>query len=128
MKAVNLFTLIILSSAFFMLFACHAVNDTITTPSAFAKTIRKANRDKHPFLMFSGVDTFSVTHIMIENKRRDMTVQLARIDSSHRTVLRNPNTVDRKTVALYMRDSTSYLLEEPHTIPVSKISKIQIMD
>jgi hypothetical protein len=64
------------SVLFVIVSACGTTSDTLTNPSTFAKTIRKASKDKRPMLMFSGVDTFSVAHIMIENKRRDMTVQL----------------------------------------------------
>jgi len=112
---------------FVALSACHTPN-VVTKPSAFAKTIKKANIDKRPFLMYSGVDTFVITHIMIENARREMTVQLDRIDSIQRMNLIYPNTLQKKQVVLYMHDSTSYTLDEPHTIPIRKIARIQLVE
>lgn len=109
----------------FLLSACRTAN-VIDSPNDFAKTIRKANRQKQPFLMFSGVDTFVVTHIMVENRRRDITVQLNRLDSARRMQLLSPASSLPKQYLLYMRDSTSYTLDEPHTIPTTRIDRIQV--
>ena len=78
--------------------------------------------------MFSGVDTFSVTHLMIENARRDITVQLNRIDSFQRRSLVSDTSLQKKQMLLYMVDSISYTLDEPHTIPIKKIARIELKD
>jgi hypothetical protein len=120
--------MIIFSCLFFTLIACYTPNNFITRSSAFAKTIRKANNDKRHFVMFSGVDTFAIIHIMVENARREMTVQLNTIDSIQRMNLVYPKTLKGKQIVLYMRDSTSYTLEEPHTLPINQIARIQLIN
>lgn len=129
MKGRN-FNTIILSFSWLgiVLSACGSTNKTVTDPSHFAKVIKKSNRKHHSLLMFSGVDSFVVTHIMLENRRRDMTVQLDRIDSAQKMALMNTGAAKAKQAVLYMRDSTSYLLKEPHTIAVSKIERIQVIE
>ena len=111
----------------FTLPACRTPN-VVTKPSAFAKTIKKASKEERPTLMFSGVDTFSVTHLMIENARRDITVQLNRIDSFQRRSLVSDTSLQKKQMLLYMVDSISYTLDEPHTIPIKKIARIELKD
>ena len=129
MKYGNFCSMIIFSLyLLFILPACHTPNNLITKPSAFAKTIRKANTDKRSFLMYSGIDTFSIIHIMVENARREMTVQLNTIDSIQRKNILYPNNLKGKQIVLYMRDSVSYTLEEPHTIPIRNIARIQLID
>lgn len=78
--------------------------------------------------MYSGKDTFAVTSIMIANSKREFTVQLDRLDSSRRANLNNPANQPEKQLALYMLDSTSYTLDEPHTIALKKIARIQLRD
>jgi hypothetical protein len=65
---------------------------------------------------------------MVENARREMTVQLNTIDSIQRMNLVYPKTLKGKQIVLYMRDSTSYTLEEPHTLPINQIARIQLIN
>jgi hypothetical protein len=128
MKGINSFGIYLLVSLLGIIFSCRTSNEIITKPSSFARTLNKANRHKEPLLMYSGVDTFVVTHLMVENRRRDITVQLDRLDSVRRAALLNTNGVQKKGVQLYMVDSTSYTLLEPHTIPLNKIARIGVVD
>ena len=102
--------------------------EPITKMRAFPKTIEKAKKDKRHFIMYSGKDTFTVTSIMIENAKREFTVQLDRVDSLYRANLNNSKSLPGKHLFLYMQDSTSYTLDEPHTIPLTKIARIQLGD
>lgn len=109
---------------------CFTYNSSnpVTRTSAFPKVIEKARKDSRDFFMYSGKDTFAVTSIMIANSKREFTVQLDRLDSSRRANLNNPANQPEKQLALYMLDSTSYTLDEPHTIALKKIARIQLRD
>ena len=123
---VSIFCLVI----FFSLQGCSIYNngEAITKTSVFPKTIERAKKDNRYFVMYSGKDTFAVTNIMIENRRREFTVQLDRIDSLHRVSLKNPATSPEKKIFLHMLDSTSYTLDEPHTIPMTKVAIIRLIN
>ena len=101
-------------------------SDPITKTSTFPRTIERARKDKRQFIMYSGKDTFTVTSIMIENAKRDFTVQLDRVDSAHRANINDNKSLPGKQLFLFMLDSTSYTLDEPHTIPLAKVAKIQL--
>jgi len=112
------------------LLGCYVQNNSepITQARVFPKTIERAKKDKRHFIMYSGRDTFTVTSIMIENGKRDFTVQLDRVDSLYRANLNNSKALPGKQLFLYMQDSTSYTLDEPHTIPLTKVARIQLSD
>jgi hypothetical protein len=76
--------------------------------------------------MHSGVDTFAVTSLLVEKNKQDFTVHLNKLDSLRRSLLTNPGAVPQKLVHLYMTDSTSYTLDEPHTIPLKKVARIEM--
>ena len=121
---INYILLITLSS----LPGCYVHNTTgsITKASVFPKAIERAKKDKRYFIMYSGKDTFTVSSIMIENAKKEFTVQLDRVDSLHKANLNNPKALQGKQIFLYMHDSTSYTLDEPHTIPLTKVARIQL--
>jgi len=125
MKSWVSYTLLIISVS---LSGCYVHNSTepITKTSVFPKTIERAKKDKRYFIMYSGTDTFTVTSIMIENAKKEFTVQLDRVDSLHKANLSNPKALPGKQIFLYMHDSTSYTLDEPHTIPLTKVARIQL--
>ena len=106
----------------------HNAGEPITKTRAFPKTIESAKKDNRQFIMYSGKDTFKVTSITIENAKQEVTVHLDRIDSLYRANLNNSKTLAGKHIFLYMLDSTSYTLDEPHTIPPTKVEKIQLSD
>jgi hypothetical protein len=78
-------------------------------------------------IMHSGVDTFSVTSVVVERSKRQFTVQLGKLDSLYQATLTAPAPA-KKPVRLIMRDSTSYTLDEPHTIPLNRIARIELAD
>lgn len=92
--------------------------------SSYARTIERANKGKRYFIMYSGVDTYRVTSAQVETGKQQFTVHLAKIDSSHAIALKTHSTPG-KLLQMYMRDSTSYTLDEPHTIPIDRVSRIE---
>ena len=106
----------------------HNAGEPITKTRAFPKTIESAKKDNRQFIMYSGKDTFKVTSITIENAKREFTVHLDRVDSLYRANLKNSKPLAGKHIFLYMLDSISYTLDEPHTIPLTNVEKIQLSD
>ncbi len=63
-----------------------------------------------------------------------MTVQLDKVDSLHLVYVKNPETKPYKATPelsemhLYMKDSISYTLDEPHDLPLDKVAKIEVIN
>lgn len=74
--------------------------------------------------MHSGVDSFAVSSVVVERTKRQFTVQLGKLDSTYQATLTAPSS-GRQPLHLYMLDSTSYTLDEPHTISMTKIGRIE---
>ena len=100
----------------------------ITTSASYPRVIEQARKDKRYFIMRSGVDTFAVTSLLVEKTKQQFTVHHDRLDSLHRFHFNNPKALGEKRIYLHMRDSTSYTLDEPHTIPLARIEKIELAD
>lgn len=111
----------------FCFLSCHTQGDSVTKTSAFPRVIERAKKDKRYFIMHSGVDTLAITSIEVEN-RKEFTVHLDRMDSLRRVTLNNPTVLSKKQLHLFMSDSTSYTLDEPHTISFSKLAKIEFVE
>ena len=105
----------------------HYNNKPITRTSAYPRVIERAKKDKHYFIMHSGIDTFAITSVLVERSKQQFTVHLNKVDSLHRVYINNPKTLQEKHIHVYMRDSVSYTLDEPHTIPLNKIARIELV-
>ena len=108
-----------------ILFGCYTGGDTITHNAAFPKVMERAKKDKRYFIMYSGIDTFAVTSMSVEN-RREFTVHLDRMDSLRKITLNNPTVLSEKRAHLFMIDSTSYTLDEPDTLLFRNIKRIEL--
>ena len=100
-------------------------NNTDASPSGFPRMVERAKREKQNLLLHSGLDTFLITSVVVEKSRQDFTVHLNKLDSINRAIIRNTETGIGKQLHIYMRDSTLYTLDEPHTIPFAKVSRIK---
>ena len=78
--------------------------------------------------MHSGIDTFTVTSVVVEKSKKEFTVHLNKLDSLRRVSMKNPKRSGEKYIRMYMHDSTSYTLDEPHTLPLKKIARIELID
>jgi hypothetical protein len=97
----------------------------VTRTSAFPRLMERAKKDQRLVVMYSGVDSFVVTSMLIEKARKNFTVHLAKLDSAQRVQVQIPQPAAAKHVQVYMRDSVSYTLDEPHTLPFQKIARIE---
>ena len=107
-------------------FACSTANE-ITSTSKFRGAIERGRKDQRAFVMYSGVDTFAVTSIAVERRSKEFTVQLDKSDSLQRAA-NSKLPPSNKKIYIYMKDSTSYTLDEPHTIPLKNISRLRITE
>ena len=125
MKKANFYIKIILVFVGFnSLISCsnnYSGEQAMTASSAYPKMIERANKQKQYFIMHSGVDSYRIIQAEVEKTKQQFTVNLAKIDSVSAT----RNSASSKKLHMYMKDSTSYTLDEPHTIPISKIARIQ---
>ena len=100
----------------------------ITRSAAYPRVIERAKKDKRYFIMRSGLDTFVVTSVLVERRKQQFTVHLDRLDSLHRVHISNPKALNEKRIHLYIQDSASYTLDEPHTIPFNKVARIELAE
>lgn len=100
----------------------------ITESSSYRRVIERARKDKRYFIMHSGVDVYNIFSVEVERSRQQFTVQLHKVDSLHLANINTPKSLNEKFVHVFMRDSTSYTLDEPHTIPMNKVARIELAD
>jgi hypothetical protein len=112
----------------------HYNTKPLTRTSAYPRFIERAILDKRNFILHSGVDIYSITSVEIDKAKKHMTVHLDKLDSLNKRPVNNTEPVGSEPkkgvqsmdkIHVYMRDSTSYTLDEPHTILLNKISRIE---
>ena len=101
---------------------------SVSSVTAYPRILEKAKDDKRYLIMHSGLDTFAITSLLVEKEKKEFTVHLNKIDSVHRIHFKNPKALSEKQAHVYMRDSVSYTLDEPHTLPISKIARVELID
>lgn len=112
----------------FILFTNCSNTTSITKPSSFPRRIEAAKKNERYFVMHSGIDVYRVSSIIVEKSNQHFTVQLTKPDSLHLANLNNPSVLNEKLLHLFMKDSTSYTLDEPHTILLSRIARIELVE
>ena len=115
----------------------YSQSKSVTETSAYPKTLERAMKNKRYFVMHSGINLYTVTSIDLDRPKQQMTVTLDKVDSLHLAYFKNPAIRSDKTrespslkpeIHVYMKDSTSYTLDEPHTIPVERVARIELLD
>lgn len=118
------------------IFSCSpysAANPAIDNTS-YARIIERAKKDKRYFIMQSGINVYTITSVDLDKAKKQMTVTLDKVDSLRLSHFKNPGTQpgqqnpqngSKHEIFLLMKDSTSYTLDEPHTIPVERIARIE---
>ncbi len=100
----------------------------VTATATFPRIIEKSKKDKRYIIMYSGVNVYNVVGVQVNKSKENMTVQLDRVDSMQRSANKAADTVGYRNAKtyVYMKDSTSYTLDEPHTIPLANVSRIEL--
>ena len=98
---------------------------TITETGDYARVLARANKGKGYYVMYSGHDTFRITQVEVEKSKQQFTVHLAKVDSAYRANVNHPENMPGRLIHVYMSDSVSYTLDEPHTIAMNKVARIQ---
>jgi hypothetical protein len=81
--------------------------------------------------MQSGINIYTVTSVDLDQAKKQMTVTLDKVDSlrlvnfKNSVSQQNQQNDSKKEIHIYMKDSTSYTLDEPHTIPLERIAKVE---
>jgi hypothetical protein len=110
---------------------------SVTAAAGFPDAIEEGRKDKRYFIMKSGLNIYTITSVDLDRAKQQMTVTLDKVDSSHLVYLNNPEvrrtrarvgeTPAQGEIHLYMKDSTSYTLDEPHTIALGKVDRIALL-
>ncbi len=110
----------------------------VTPASKFPAAIERAQVAHRYFVLQSGINVYSVTSVEVDQAKQHMTVTLDKVDSIHLLQLRNSAGSNYQTakaeqrvqprIHVYLSDSTSYTFDEPHTIPLNKVSRVELID
>jgi hypothetical protein len=118
--------------SFAFIFSCCLLSclsgNNITRTVAFPRVIEKGKKDKNYFIMQSSVDVYRIKSIEVEKSKQQFTVLLDRVDSLHLAGKKKNKSLNEKLIELHMKDSTSYTLDEPHTMALNKVASIQVVD
>jgi len=113
---------------------CSHLANPSTDAASYPRILEKAKNNKRYFIMQSGINLYSVTSIDLDRTKKQMTVTLDKADSLRLVHFKNPGTQQNQQqsvaneIHIYMKDSTSYTLDEPHTIPLERIAKVETAD
>ncbi len=124
---ITFFTLILSCS----IYSCsnHYNNTTAdSNASAFSRMLNRAQKHKHYMIMHSGVDVYRIFQVEVEESKQQFTVHLNFVDSIHKANMNNPKSLGEKQTHVYMKDPASYTLDEPHTIPLNRVARIEVVD
>lgn len=83
-------------------------------------------------VLHSGINVYSINAVQLDRAKKQATVQLDKVDSTYLvssgTAVGTGGTARHPAMHLYTSDSTSYTLDEPHTIMLEKIARIERVD
>ncbi len=95
---------------------------TVTARSKYPGILEQAKKDKWPMMMHSGVNRYAINSVELDKDKQQMTVQLQPADSALQAAgAGSPSSL----LHVYLTDSTSYTLDEPHTIPLEKVARME---
>lgn len=90
-------------------------------------------KNKRYFVLQSGTNLYTVTSVDVHKRKKEVTVTLDKVDTLHLAFFKNPelrkgNPAAKPQINVFMKDSTTYTMDEPHTIPVERIARIEMLD
>ena len=115
---------------FYLLAACssqsYPANTTISR-SSYPAAIERAKKNKWYMVLHSGINVYAITAVQVDKAKQQATVQLDKVDSSYIAVA---GAAKGKAASMhwYTNDSTSYTLDEPHTIVLDKVVRMERVD
>lgn len=109
----------------------------VSSASEYPAVIERAQK-KHSYMyMRSGINQYTISSIDLDDAKQQMTVTLNKVDTVGLVTLStqdnkpatptNTGASAKRQIRMYMADSTSYTLDEPHTIPLTKIARLEVM-
>jgi hypothetical protein len=111
---------------------------TVTSTSKYPGVLERARKDQRYFILHSGINLYTVTSLDLDRAKQQMTVTLDKVDSTHLLNFKNFQAMGHKPekveangtseIYVFMNDSTSYTLDEPHTIPLKNVGKVELLD
>jgi len=121
-------SLLSLTAAIYFLCSCSSTQNNATTYTStrqYPKILEQARKESRFIIMYAGLDTFAVSSLVVENNKKEFTVHLDKLDSLHRSTMKNEASTTEPQVHLFVQDSASYTLDEPHTIPFIKLTRVE---
>ncbi len=110
---------------------------TVTPASAYPAAIEQANRDNRSFILHSGINVYTITTYQLNKEKQKLDVQLNKLDSLHIVNVSDQESGRARPkkgesslineIHIYTKDSVSYTLDEPHTIPLENLARIDLV-
>lgn len=134
------YTTIIVSALFISLALLSCSNHSFTAKpvasnSQYPKALERAQKKHWYMFMQSGLNQYTIAYVDLDQAKQQMTVTLNKVDSLqllNATNIANNLTQKgqsaKRQLRVYMSDSTSYTLDEPHTISLTKVARMETVD
>lgn len=124
------------SFLFYLSAGCSSQSYPANTPiprSGYPSAIERAKKSKWYMVLHSGINVYSINAVQLDRAKKQATVQLDKVDSAYLSgsggvAAGAGNAARQPAMHLYTSDSTSYTLDEPHTIMLEKIARIERVD
>jgi hypothetical protein len=126
-----IFSIIVLNA--FWGCAHYTAANSSTDASSYPKILESAKKNKRYIIMQSGINIYTMTSIQLDQAKKQMTVTLDKVDSLRLANFKNPGmrqsqqNDSQREIHVLMKDSTSYTLDEPHTIPLERVAKVETL-
>ena len=106
--------------------------EPVTDASKYPSVLERAQKKHWYMYMQSGLNHYTIASVDMDNGKQQMTVTLNKVDSSKLIISNNSqNTASQKAtrqIHVFMNDSTTYTLDEPHTIPMTHVGRIEVFN
>ncbi len=105
--------------------------------SAYPAAVEQAKQENRFFILHSGTKAYNITSLQVDQAKQQMELELGQIDSLHTLYVTKPQSRRYRAVKgqsrvlteihLYLKDTGSYSLNEPLTLPFARVSKIELL-
>lgn len=104
-------------------------------PTSYPAVFNRVKKDHRFSIMQSGINFYTIKSIEVDHSKQQFTVTLDKLDSIKTVYFKNQqsssNSIkagEERQLHLYMKDSTSYSLDEPHTILLERVARVALVN
>jgi hypothetical protein len=119
-------------------FQNYFIKRTITPTDVYPTTIERAKQENRFFILHSGERAYAITSLQVDQPQKQLDVKLGLLERDHRLYVDNPENRRYRIskgeapvlteIHLYTKDTISFALNEAITIPVDRLTRIELLE